>query len=99
MTIAAPSERLGIPTRTLYRYRRDYPDLVPKNLSWKAGGSLSAIDQQAWRPIDSEDWRTIARVKQSSNTSTDYRAPTNPVKPVACRHLRKRSDRSCTRSA
>jgi len=31
MTIAALSERLGIPTRTLYRYRRDYPDLAPKS--------------------------------------------------------------------
>jgi len=37
MTIAALSERLGIPTRTLYRYRRDFPDQVPKNFdleSW-----------------------------------------------------------------
>src|SRR5258707_12948707 len=38
MTIAALSERLGIPTRTLYRYRRDFPDQVPKNFeleSWR----------------------------------------------------------------
>jgi hypothetical protein len=37
MTIAALSERLGIPTRMLYRYRRDLPDQVPKNFdlgSW-----------------------------------------------------------------
>lgn len=37
MTIAALSERLGIPTRTLFRYRRDFPDQVPKNFdleSW-----------------------------------------------------------------
>jgi hypothetical protein len=37
MTIAALSERLGIPTRMLYRYPRDLPDQVPKNFdlgSW-----------------------------------------------------------------
>jgi hypothetical protein len=31
MTIAALSERLAIPRRTLYRYRRDFPDQVPKS--------------------------------------------------------------------
>lgn len=36
MTIAALSERLGIPTRTLYRYRRDFPDQMPKNFHLKS---------------------------------------------------------------
>src|SRR5258707_3658970 len=39
MTLAGLSECLGLPLRTLYRYRRDYPDLAPKSFdeleSWR----------------------------------------------------------------
>src|SRR5258705_3558789 len=38
MTLAGLSERLGVPARTLYRYRRSFPNQVPKNFdleSWR----------------------------------------------------------------
>ena len=38
MTLAGLSERLGVPARTLYRWRRSFPNQVPKNFdleSWR----------------------------------------------------------------
>ncbi len=56
MTIAALSECLGLPPRTLYRYRRDYPDLVPKDFeleSWREFiGKIRNYSADRTRPRD-----------------------------------------------
>jgi len=56
MTLAGLSERLGLPPRTLYRYRRDYPDLVPKNFeleSWREFiGTVRNYSADRTRPRD-----------------------------------------------
>jgi hypothetical protein len=56
MTIAALSERLGLPPRTLYRYRRDYPEEAPKNFdleSWREFiGKVRNYSADRTRPRD-----------------------------------------------
>jgi hypothetical protein len=56
MTLAGLSERLGVPPRTLYRYRRDYPDLVPKDFeleSWSEFiGKIRNYSADRTRPRD-----------------------------------------------
>jgi len=55
-TIASLSERLGIPTWTLYRYRRDFSDQVPKNFdleSWiEFIGRNRNYSAERTRPLD-----------------------------------------------
>jgi hypothetical protein len=56
MTLAGLSERLGIPPRTLYRYRRDFPDQVPKNLNLESWiefiGAIKNYSAERTRPLD-----------------------------------------------
>jgi hypothetical protein len=56
MTLAALSECLGIPTRTLYRYRRDFPDQVPKSFDLKSWieflGAIKNYPAERTRPRD-----------------------------------------------
>jgi hypothetical protein len=57
MTIAALSECLGIPGRTLYRYRKDYPDQAPKSFgdleSWiEFIGKIKNYPSERTRPRD-----------------------------------------------
>ena len=57
MTIAALSERLGIPTRTLYRYRRSHPGQAPKSFddleAWiEFIGKIRSYSSTRTRPLD-----------------------------------------------
>jgi hypothetical protein len=56
MTLAGLSKCLRLPPRTLYRYRRDYPDLVPKNFelkSWREFiGKIRNYSADRTRPRD-----------------------------------------------
>jgi hypothetical protein len=56
MTLAVLSERLGIPVRTLYGYRRSFPNQVPKNFeleSWREFiGKIRNYCAERTRPKD-----------------------------------------------
>jgi hypothetical protein len=56
MTLAALSERLGIPVRTLYGYRRSFPNQAPKNFeleSWREFiGKVRNYSAERTRPKD-----------------------------------------------
>jgi hypothetical protein len=66
MTIAALSKCLGIPRRTLYRYRKDYPDQAPKSFdeldSW-----IEFIGRIRNYPAD----RTRPRDRNGNETSAE----------------------------
>jgi hypothetical protein len=56
MTLGGLSERLGLPPRTLYRYRRDFPDQVPKNFDLETWvefiGAIKNYSAERTRPLD-----------------------------------------------
>jgi hypothetical protein len=76
MTLAELSERLGIPTRTLYRYRRDFPDQVPKNFeleSWREFiGKIKNYPAERTRPADQNG--TEAPAEDQNDEYAEYSA-------------------------
>src|SRR5258707_6185033 len=56
MTLAGLSERLGVPARTLYRWRRSFPSQVPKDFeleSWREFiGKVRNYSEDRTRPRD-----------------------------------------------
>jgi hypothetical protein len=75
MTIAALSECLGIPRRTLYRYRKDHPDQAPKRFddlesSIEFIGKIKSYPSVRTKPRDQD--RTESSEKIQNEEFAEY---------------------------
>ena len=78
MTLAGLSERLGVPARTLYRYRRSFPNQVPKNFdleSWREFiGKVRNYSADRTRPKDRNGNGTESSAEDKNGEHAEFSA-------------------------